>query len=93
MSTQDTQFRDDVADYVQLLTTNLLGSYAEASVINQEVPIEASLAGALTNILSSTDSSARKKILDAANIQQISLNTRSSFVGMYRLYSGLPFEV
>ena len=69
MSTQDTQFRDDVADYVQSLTTNLLGSSAEASVINQEVPIDASQSGALTNILSSTDSSARKKILDAANIQ------------------------
>ena len=69
MSTQDTQFRDDVADYVQSLTTNLLGSPAEASVINQEVPIDASQSGALTNILSSTDSSARRKILDAANIQ------------------------
>ena len=43
-------------------------------------------AGALQNITKEIKPSAKRKILDAANIQKISLNTHSFLVGMHRLY-------
>ena len=75
MSTQDTQFRDDVADYVQALSSTVLGgSSAEAATVPNEVVTtqnkvvtEDNSSPTLESIIGGLNPSASKKILAASN--------------------------
>ena len=67
-STSDAQFRDDVADYVQTLSSTVLGgSSAEAATAQNEVVTEDNSSPSLESIIGGLNPNTSSKILAASN--------------------------